>query len=73
MHSWKLDRAFELAAVGGGHDADSVLSSQELWAQLHRQAQDGSKGKNRLYSFLFTCIIDAINLQIYTGRLYSEL
>lgn len=37
MHAGKFDGAFERAVGRGGHDADSVLSSQELRTQLHHQ------------------------------------
>ena len=45
MYTGQLDGAFEYPAVGGGADVDSVLSSQELWAQRHHQTEDGPEGK----------------------------
>lgn len=45
VHAGKPDCASEHPAGRGGHDADSVLSSQELRPQLHRQAEDGPQGE----------------------------
>lgn len=32
---------------GGGDDADSVFSSQELRTELHHQTEDGPEGKKK--------------------------
>lgn len=45
MHPGKSDGAFEHPVGRGGHDADSVVSSQKLGTQLHHQTKDGPEGK----------------------------